>query len=106
MKKYIIEREIPNIGTLSEDQLRDAAASSNDVLQKLGPDIQWLESFVAADKTYCVYLAKDEEIIQQHAELTGFPATKITEIKTMIDSTTAAPDLAHCFGSTSREPSR
>jgi hypothetical protein len=70
--------------------LRQAAAKSNEVLRQLGPDIQWLDSFVAADKTFCVYLAKDEEIIQRHAELSGFPATKVTEIGKMIDAMTAA----------------
>jgi methionine synthase I (cobalamin-dependent) len=91
MKKYIIEREIPNIGKLRDDQLREAAGKSNEALQQLGADIQWLESFVANDKSFCVYLAKDEAIIRQHAELSGFPATKITEIGKMMDSTTAEP---------------
>jgi Protein of unknown function (DUF4242) len=89
MKKYMIEREIPKVGTLEREQLREAAAKSNQVLRQLGPDIQWLESFVAGDKTFCVYLAKDEAIIHQHAELSGFPATKITEISKTIDPTTA-----------------
>jgi hypothetical protein len=90
MKKYMIEREIPKVGTLEGEQLRQAAAKSNQVLDQLGPDIQWLESFVATDKTFCVYLAKDEAIIHRHAELSGFPATKITEIGKAIDPTTAA----------------
>ena len=90
MKKYMIEREIPKVGTLEGEQLQQAAAKSNQALHQLGPDIQWLESFVAGDKTFCVYLAKDEEIIQQHAELSGFPATKVTEIGKKIDPTTAA----------------
>ena len=90
MKKYIIEREIPAVGTLAREQLRDAAAKSNDALRQIGPDIQWLESFVAADKTFCVYLAKDEKVIQRHADLSGFPATKITEISKIIDPATAA----------------
>jgi methionine synthase I (cobalamin-dependent) len=106
VKKYIIEREIPDIGTLSEDQLREAAATSNEALEKLGADIQWLESFVAADKTFCVYLAKDEEIIRHHARLSGFPANKITEIGRMLDSTDASAEMAHCFGATSGQPSR
>jgi len=88
MKKYMIERDIPQVGTLEREQLREAAAKSNSVLQQLGPDIQWQESYVAADKTFCVYLAKDESIIRKHAELSGFPATKITEIGKMIDPTT------------------
>ena len=89
MRKYMIEREIPKVGTLEQEQLRQAAAKSNQVLHQLGPDIQWLESFVAADKTFCVYLAKDEAIIHRHAELSGFPATKITEIGETIDATAA-----------------
>ena len=84
MKKYIIEREIPKVGTLEGEQLREAAAKSNQVLDQLGPDIQWTESFVTADKMFCVYLAKDEAIIHQHAELSGFPATKVTEIGKVI----------------------
>ena len=88
MKRFIIERDIPQVGTLDHEQLRAAAKKSNDVLRELGPDIQWIESFVARDKTFCVYLAKDEEIIQRHAELSGFPATKITEVRKMIDPTT------------------
>jgi hypothetical protein len=90
MKKYMIEREIPKVGTLECGQLRDAAAKSNDALRQLGPDIQWLESFVADDKTFCVYLAKDEAIIHKHAELSGFPASKVTEVGKMIDPTTEA----------------
>jgi hypothetical protein len=91
VKKYIIEREIPKVGTLEQEQLREAAARSNHALRQLGPDIQWVESFVAADKTFCVYLAKDEAIIHRHAELSGFPATKVTEIGKIIDTTTGAP---------------
>jgi Protein of unknown function (DUF4242) len=71
VKKFVIEREIPKIGSLQPEQMRAAAAKSNEVLRQLGPDVQWLETFVAADKTYCVYLAKDEAIIQQHAQLSG-----------------------------------
>ena len=88
MRKFIIERDIPAVGSLEREQLRDAAAKSNSVLKQLGPDIQWVESYVAADKTFCVYLAKDENIIRKHAEISGFPATKITEIGKMIDPTT------------------
>jgi hypothetical protein len=88
MKKYMIEREIPKVGTLECGQLRDAAAKSNEALRQLGPDIQWLESFVADDKTFCVYLAKDEAIIHKHAELSGFPASKVTEVGKIIDPTT------------------
>ena len=89
MKKYVIEREIPKVGSLQEDQLREAAVRSNHALSQLGPDIQWQESFVTGDKTFCIYLAKDESVIRRHAELSGFPATKITEITKVIDPTTA-----------------
>jgi len=88
MKKYIIEREIPKVGSLEDQQRREAAAKSNQALRQLAPDCQWVESFVAADKTFCVYLAKDEAIIHRHAELSGFPANKVTEIVGMMDPTT------------------
>src|SRR5579862_410607 len=88
LRKFIIERDIPAVGSLEREQLRGAAAQSNGVLRQLGADIQWVESFVAADKTFCVYLAKDEDIIKKHAEISGFPATKITEVRKMIDPTT------------------
>lgn len=90
MKKYMIEREIPKIGSLEREQLQQGAAKSNQVLRQLGPDIQWLESFVTANKMYCMYLAKDEELIRRHADLSGFPATRVTEIGVTIDPTTAA----------------
>ena len=89
MKKYVIEREIPRVGTLQGEQLRQAAAKSNRVLEQLGPEIQWQESLLTADKMFCVYLAKDEAIIRKHAELSGFPATKVTEVGKVIDPTTA-----------------
>ena len=92
MKKYMIEREIPKVGSLQQDQLRAAAAKSNEALREIGPDVQWLESFVTADKTFCVYLAKDEAIIRKHSEISGFPANKITEVRKMIDPTTERPD--------------
>ena len=88
LRRFIIERDIPSVGTLEREQLRDAAAQSNAVLTQLGPDIQWVESYVAGDKTFCVYLAKDEDIIRRHAEMSGFPATTITEVRKMIDPTT------------------
>jgi len=88
LRKFIIERDIPAVGSFEREQLKGAAAKSNEVLAKLGADIQWQESYVAADKTFCVYLAKDEAMIRKHAELSGFPATKVTEVKRMIDPTT------------------
>jgi Protein of unknown function (DUF4242) len=90
LKKFIIERDIPGIGALTEDQLSGAAATSNDALCKIGAtDIQWVESYLADGKTFCVYLAKDENAILKHAEMSGFPATKITEIKGMLDPSSA-----------------
>ena len=90
LRKFIIERDIPKDGSFEREQLRGAAAKSNEVLDKLAPDVQWVESYVADNKTFCVYLAKDEAVIRKHAEMSGFPATKITEIRKMIDPTTAA----------------
>lgn len=92
MKRYVIERDIPDVGTLERAQLREAAQTSNAALAQLAPDIQWIESFVAANKIFCIYLARDEAIIQKHAELSGFPATKVTEIGKIIDPTTSRPD--------------
>jgi Protein of unknown function (DUF4242) len=90
LRKFIIERDIPKVGSLEREQLRGAAAKSNGVLNQLAPDIQWIESYVADNKTFCVYLAKDEAIIRKHADMSGFPATQITEVKKMIDPTTEA----------------
>lgn len=89
LRRFIIERDIPSVGTFEREQLRAAAAKSNEVLDQLSPDIQWVESYVADDKTFCVYLAKDERVIRKHAEISGFPATKVTEVKKIIDPTTA-----------------
>ena len=90
LRKFIIEREIPKVGRLDDKQLSDASAKSNDALCKIGAsDIQWLESYVADDKTFCVYLARDEDAIRKHAEISGFPASKITEVRTVIDPSTA-----------------
>ena len=88
LNRYIIERDIPEVGTLERQQLAEAAARSNEALAELAPDIQWVESYVAADKTFCVYLAKDEDIIRRHAEISGFPATRVTAIGKTIDPTT------------------
>lgn len=88
LSRFIIERDIPAVGSFERDQLRSAAAQSNKVLREIGTDIQWVESFVADDKTFCVYLAKDEATIRKHAQMSGFPATKITMIRKMIDPTT------------------
>ena len=90
LRKFIIERDIPEVGSFDRAQLKSAAQKSNEVLDQLGSNIQWIESYVAANKTFCVYLAADEQIILRHAEISGFPATKITEVRKMIDPTTAA----------------
>jgi Protein of unknown function (DUF4242) len=89
LRRFIIEREIPKVGSFEREQLREAAAQSNKVLDQLAPDIQWVESYVTDDKTFCVYLAKDESVIRKHAEISGFPASKITEVRKLIGPTTA-----------------
>jgi hypothetical protein len=88
MKKFVVEREIPNVGQLGQEQLRATAAQSNQALGQLGPDIEWQESYITANKTFCIYSAKDEAIIRRHAELSGIPVTKITEVGKIIDSST------------------
>jgi hypothetical protein len=89
MLKFVIERGIADVGNLSPEELCGAAQTSNAALDKLGTDIQWVESFVTKDKTFCIYLAKNEEVIKRHAEISGFPANTITEVTGMIDPTTA-----------------
>jgi hypothetical protein len=90
LKKFIIERDIPKVGSLDAQQLSGAAAKSNEALCVIGAkDIQWVHSYVTADKTFCVYLASDEAAIKQHAEISGFPANQITEIVETIDPATA-----------------
>ena len=89
MRMFVIERDIPEVGSFERDQLRGAAEKSNEVLGQLAPEIQWQHSYVADEKTFCIYLAKDESMILKHADLSGFPATKVTEIKRTIDPTTA-----------------
>jgi hypothetical protein len=88
MKKYLIEREIPGVGGFTAEQLKGAAATSNEALAKI-PGVQWQESYVTGDKTFCIYLAESEDLIREHSRLSGFPANKITEIKSAIDPTTA-----------------
>lgn len=89
MKRYVIEREIPTVGSFEQDQLRDASKTSNRALAQLAPRVQWEHSYVTADKTFCIYLAEDEEAIHKHAEISGFPASIITEVTSIIDPTTA-----------------
>jgi hypothetical protein len=92
MKKYLIERLIPQVGSLEPEQYCAAAKRSNEVIDQLGHDIQWVQSYVAADRLFCIYYAKNEAIIQQHAAISGFPANRITEIPKLIDPTTAKSD--------------
>jgi len=89
MPKYIIERDIPNAGALTPEQLQGISQKSCSVLHAMGPKIQWLQSYVTGDKIYCVYIAPDEASIREHAEKGGFPANRISEVKTIIDPTTA-----------------
>ena len=89
MPKFVIEREIPGAGNLSAQELQAISQTSCGVLQKMGPQIQWLQSYVTGDKIYCVYIAPNEEMIREHATQGGFPANRVSEIKNIIDPTTA-----------------
>ncbi|HAF13442.1 MAG TPA: DUF4242 domain-containing protein [Blastocatellia bacterium] len=89
MPKFLIEREIPGAGSLSQQELQAISQTSCGVLQKMGPQIQWLQSYVTGDKIYCVYIAPNEEMIREHASQGGFPANRVSEIKSIIDPTTA-----------------
>lgn len=91
MPKYIIEREIPGAGKLSCDQLQAISQKSCGVLKQLGPQIQWVESYVTEDKVYCIYIAPNEELVREHARQGGFPANRISEVRQVIDATTAEP---------------
>ncbi len=88
MPKYVIERELPGAGTLSDDELRDISRRSNKIIGELGPEIRWLTSYVTEDKLYCVYVAPDEDILQEHARCGGFPADRISRVSTVIDPST------------------
>jgi cell division inhibitor SulA len=89
MPKYVIEREIPGAGNMSPQELQAVSQTSCGVLRQMGPSIQWLHSYVTGDKIYCVYIAPSEEMIREHAQQGGFPANRISEIKSIIDPTTA-----------------
>ncbi len=89
MPKYVIEREIPNAGKLTPQELKGISQTSCGVLNKLGPQIQWVHSYVTGDKIYCIYNAPNEEMVREHAKQGGFPANKVSEVKTIIDPTTA-----------------
>jgi len=94
MPKFLIEREIPGAGSLSQQELQSISQTSCGVLHKMGPQIQWLQSYVTGDKIYCVYIAPNEEMVREHARQGGFPANRISEIKSVIDPTTAEQESA------------
>ncbi|HKE60752.1 MAG TPA: DUF4242 domain-containing protein [Pyrinomonadaceae bacterium] len=89
MPKFVIEREIPGLGSLSDEELQKVSQKSVSILKELGPEIQWLHSYVTGDKLYCVYLAPDEAMIREHAKRGGFPANRISAVRRLIDPTTA-----------------
>ncbi|HKR00597.1 MAG TPA: DUF4242 domain-containing protein [Pyrinomonadaceae bacterium] len=89
MPKYVIEREIPGAGNLSEQELQSISQKSCGVLQNMGPQIQWVQSYVTGDKVYCIYIAPNAEMVREHAAQGGFPANSVSEIKSVIDPTTA-----------------
>jgi hypothetical protein len=89
MPKFLIEREIPGAGSLSDAELRAVSQKSIGVLRDLGPDIQWLQSYITGDKVYCVYLAPDEATIREHAKRAGLPANRVSAVRRLIDPTTA-----------------
>lgn len=89
MPKYVIERNIPNAGKLSGQELQEISQKSCGVLNKMGPEIQWLQSYVTDDKVYCVYIAPDEVTVRKHAEQGGFPADRVSVVRSVIDPTTA-----------------
>jgi hypothetical protein len=88
LQRFIIERDVPAVGSLEQEQLRAAVSRSRDVMRQLGPDIQWVQSYVCGDKTFCVYLASDEAIIRKHAEMAGVPVTRIVRVVRIIDPAT------------------
>ena len=89
MPKYVIERELPGAGQLSAEQLRGVAQKSCSVLQKLGPQVQWVHSYVTDNKIYCVYIASDADLVREHARQGGFPANQVSEVRAVIDPTTS-----------------
>jgi Protein of unknown function (DUF4242) len=89
MPKYVIEREIPGAGSLTQDQIQAISQKSCGVVKNLGPQIQWVESFVTQDKIYCIYIAPDEAMVREHAKQGGFPANRVSEVKRMMDPTAA-----------------
>ncbi len=94
MPKYVIERNIPNVGNLSAGELQAISQKSCSVLRGMGPQIQWVQSYVTGDKVYCVYIAPDQQTIREHAERGGFPADQVSEVTSVIDPTTAEMSAA------------
>lgn len=92
MKKFVIERKIDGVGRLNDRELSNAAGTSNKALAQLAPKVQWVHSYVTADRTFCIYLAEDESQVHEHARISGFPATRVYEVLTMIDPTTERRD--------------
>jgi hypothetical protein len=92
MKRYLIERDIPNVGSLSRAQYKELAVTSNAAIAKLSGQVQWVQSFIAADGTFCIYVAESERLVREHSRLAGFPITEITEVPTIIDPMTAYSD--------------
>jgi len=89
MPKFVIERDIPEAGSLSSEQLQAISKTSRGILREMGPEIQWVESYVTDNRVYCVYMAPDEEAVRKHAEQAGFPANRISQVRAVIDPTTA-----------------
>ena len=89
MPKFVIEREIPEVGKFSSEQLQAVSQTSCGVLREMGPQIQWVQSYVTDDKIYCIYIAPDEAMVRQHAEMGGFPANRISQVRQIIDPTTS-----------------
>ena len=89
MPRYVIEREIPGVGEWSPEQLQEASRTSVEALDRLGSQVQWVQSYVVGDKVYCIYIAPNEELVREHARMAGIPANRISEVRSMIDPTTA-----------------
>jgi hypothetical protein len=89
MPKFVIERDMPGAGKLTTEQLQTISQKSCSILQKMGPQIQWVQSFVTDDKVYCIYIAPDEASVRQHAQMGGFPASRVSQVRVMVDPTTA-----------------
>jgi hypothetical protein len=89
MKRYVIEREVPGVGKLDRQQLKEAAATSNAALEKLSGKVQWVQSYLVDDKTFCIYIAENEDAVREHAKLSGFPANKISEVRGILEPMTA-----------------